>query len=191
MNSKGNLFSTSYKSTQQQLFKSTDNGNTWSVHLDSITPSSFITFNERRGFCTNTNGVNTLISDDDGSSWYEDSLFDEHYCYDMRFKDGTGYCNGYTSFYETYDNGHTWILPFLFTGVINSIAPLSNKSCIVFAIGPLRDSVFHSSVLQTNDDRNWTGIEFKNIDPIYANSFYTTKNGYASAKNKLLKITIK
>ncbi|HEX5152408.1 MAG TPA: YCF48-related protein [Parafilimonas sp.] len=192
MNGKGNLFTTTF-GNKQQMFKSDDNGTNWNICIDSMIASSFITFNDGRGFCTNTDGTNTIISDDDGATWYEDSLFDSRYTYDMRFKDGVGYCNGYLYLYETHDNGHTWILPALFAGVINSVAPLSDKSCVVFGVGPFRDndSIPNGIIWQTVNDRTWTGTEFNNVGSIYANSFYTPNNGYASAKKRLLKITIK
>ncbi len=195
VNDKGVLFAVC-NGADNQVFKSTDEGNSWtSLNLVHV-PFHKITFNNNYGYCTSI-GTRLLISDDDGNTWKDDSVFDVNYSADIGFKDGVGFCiAGNINVYKTSGNGNNWINKYAF-GLMGFtvIAPLTANNCLVFGRGDYSGGDFGYSgggVWQTTDGgNNWASAQFKNITAVNCTSFYTAANGYAVAGNKLLNITVK
>ncbi|MEP6466892.1 MAG: hypothetical protein ABJB05_11340 [Parafilimonas sp.] len=178
---------------KNEIFRSADNGENWT----SVTTSPFnfykIIFNDGTGFCT-TLSSQWLISKDDGVSWNVDSSSASKYSNDIEFKDGVGYCFSHLEVYKTTDNGDNWIDQ----GISGSsgfriVKPLSANSCIVFGSGRFTGGdfgIFYGAIWQTVDGNDWNGVQFNNAS-IYAAGFYTSSNGYATSRDKLLTITVK
>ncbi len=193
VNNKNELFAAG-NGAKNQIFRSTDNGNSWVAITVSDQNFDKIIFNEGSGFCTSISGNKLLISRDNGTTWNLDSAFFTSYTSDIKFRDGNGFCIGGLGVYKTSDNGNTWreTLPGLPPYVIN---PLTQNSCIAFGSGEYtngNERPFYGAIWQTKNGGNtWTNIQFKNLTGIICSDFYSPVEGYAVSGNQLLKITLK
>lgn len=193
-NSLGDLFVIS-NGTKGRIFKSTNAGLNWTAIDSPDLHFEEIFFSDNFGFCTAIKGK-IIRSSDNGITWTLTTSLNANYATDIKFNSGNGYCIADNqTVYKTTDNGSNWIQNLNSDFSLLVLNPLTINSCLVFGAGRYTGGDFgtwYGAVRQTtNSGKDWTETEFTDIEPIRYTSFYSATEGYAVARSKLIKITVK
>jgi photosystem II stability/assembly factor-like uncharacterized protein len=193
-NSSGDLFAIS-NGTKGIIYQSTNAGVNW-TKIDSVDFGlQKIFFEDNFGYCSGMQGK-IIRSNDNGTTWTLNTTLTANYATDIKFINGNGFCiTDNQIVYKTTDNGNNWTQTLNHQSSSFVLNPLTVNSCLVFGAGAYSGGDFGTwsgKIIQTtNSGNHWTETELKEILPVRYTSFYSSKEGYAAAGSKLLKVTVK